>query len=372
MANNPGGVRLGLRTPLPAPQAPVSMYDNLALMRRAKQDMLHTNELRMALPHSRAASPHAQSVDKGRGIPRPKRQKHSTEERAKRNRDRNREHARNTRLRKKAYTNKLQELVQKLQNEDTQAEKERNLMDTRAVEQARIRARVVATFFKYLLAKKVTFMQWTSIIDEDFELMLPTARADLDTECEVLRGVNAVRNRATSLHALLDILSLGEPYEGSGWRHQKAGSKADSVVVTMPRETVFQGGDKMMCTWCLKRGSNAGGRGIKRSGDDPDATESQPSPGIEGSLCATFSPQSKIVRLELIFDVARALEGTGTDYAAAALERLNGKSEDGSVGPLRRLLQNLIAGRAVTTRIPSTRGDAGASVTVGRFCEDNG
>ena len=57
-----------------------------------------------------------------------KRKQASADEKAKQNRDRNREHARNTRLRKKAYVSKLKELVEQLTQQKDIEERERRIL----------------------------------------------------------------------------------------------------------------------------------------------------------------------------------------------------------------------------------------------------
>ena len=72
-----------------------------------------------------------------------KRKLMSSEEKAKANRDRNREHARNTRLRKKAYVAKLTQLVSDLSTQTEAQARERALQVTREREQTTVRRNVL-------------------------------------------------------------------------------------------------------------------------------------------------------------------------------------------------------------------------------------
>ena len=71
------------------------------------------------------------------------------EEKAKANRDRNREHARNTRLRKKAYVAKLTQLVSDLSTQTEAQARERALQVTREREQTTVRRNVLRTLAEY-------------------------------------------------------------------------------------------------------------------------------------------------------------------------------------------------------------------------------
>lgn len=64
-------------------------------------------------------------------------------------RDRNREHARNTRLRKKAYIEKLRETLHSLSDEKEKADRNIKVSVARVVEQQAVRKNVLQCFFLY-------------------------------------------------------------------------------------------------------------------------------------------------------------------------------------------------------------------------------
>lgn len=91
----------------------------------------------------------------------------TAEEKAQLHRDRNREHARSTRLRKKAYVNKLKELVDTLRTERSEAAKRRRVAVQHLAEVQRVRRAVVNTFLKYHTAYESDRRKWATIVEED-------------------------------------------------------------------------------------------------------------------------------------------------------------------------------------------------------------
>ena len=99
----------------------------------------------------------------------------SPDERARQNRDRNREHARNTRLRKKAYVEELKKTLTELVAQRDTAELEKRHETQRDLEVREVRFRVMEEFLKLracggdagLLAR------WVAILDDGFTLVLP-------------------------------------------------------------------------------------------------------------------------------------------------------------------------------------------------------
>ena len=88
-------------------------------------------------------------------------------EKAQLHRDRNREHARSTRLRKKAYVNKLKELVDTLRTERSEESKRRRVAVQHLAEVQRVRRAVVNTFLKFHTANESDPRKWATIVEED-------------------------------------------------------------------------------------------------------------------------------------------------------------------------------------------------------------
>jgi hypothetical protein len=125
----------------------------------------------------------------------------SKEERAKQNRDRNREHARNTRLRKKAFVEELKRQVEELVEAKEREDRERQSAVDRANAKQEIWRQVMAKFLLHRSSGTGTHAEWTAILEEEFELRLPY-EADPAFACGktgIARGVGAAMADAASL-----------------------------------------------------------------------------------------------------------------------------------------------------------------------------
>lgn len=95
------------------------------------------------------------------------------EERAKQNRDRNREHARSTRLRKKAYVQKLKELVEGLHAERTEEARKRRVAVQHLAEVQGVRRAVVRSFLKFHSSYESDPRKWMTILEDNFWFKQP-------------------------------------------------------------------------------------------------------------------------------------------------------------------------------------------------------
>eukprot|EP00428_Durinskia_dybowskii_P065121 CAMPEP_0170368394 /NCGR_PEP_ID=MMETSP0117_2-20130122/7434_1 /TAXON_ID=400756 /ORGANISM="Durinskia baltica, Strain CSIRO CS-38" /LENGTH=422 /DNA_ID=CAMNT_0010623059 /DNA_START=21 /DNA_END=1289 /DNA_ORIENTATION=+ len=111
------------------------------------------------------------SVDKGNN--RARRQNLTPDERARQNRDRNREHARNTRLRKKAYVEELKRTLTALVSQRDSAELEKRHTAQRDLEQREVRFRVVEEFLKLRGRNELNYARWSAILEDSFTMTLP-------------------------------------------------------------------------------------------------------------------------------------------------------------------------------------------------------
>lgn len=97
----------------------------------------------------------------------------SVEERARQNRDRNREHARSTRMRKKAYVQKLKELVEGLHAERTEEVRQRRVAIQHLAEMQNVRRGVVRTFLRYHSNFENDPRKWETLLEDSFWLKQP-------------------------------------------------------------------------------------------------------------------------------------------------------------------------------------------------------
>jgi hypothetical protein len=97
----------------------------------------------------------------------------SSEERAQQNRDRNREHARSTRLRKKAYVSKLKELVDGLHRERTEEVRQRRVAIQHLAETQDVRRAVVRSFLLFHANYETEKRNWTTLLEDGFWFKQP-------------------------------------------------------------------------------------------------------------------------------------------------------------------------------------------------------
>lgn len=125
-------------------------------------------------PASSNASVAAGELDDREKKGRPCRPELSAEQKAKQNRDRNREHARSTRLRKKAYVQKLKELVECLHAERTEEVRQRRVAIQHLAEKQNVRRNVVRNFLRFhATTYERDSRKWGTILEDDFWLKQP-------------------------------------------------------------------------------------------------------------------------------------------------------------------------------------------------------
>ena len=141
------------------------------------------------------------------------------DERARQNRDRNREHARNTRLRKKAYVEELKATLSALVSQRDAAELEKRHSSQRELEQREVRFRVLEEFLKLRGRNEVNDARWAAILEEKFTLTMPvvnfremvhsndsTHRNAIALHEQVLTGVTEVMNDSSLCSTFLQSL----------------------------------------------------------------------------------------------------------------------------------------------------------------------
>ena len=95
------------------------------------------------------------------------------EEKKQLNRDRNRQHARSTRLRKKAYVNKLKELVDGLHAERSEEVRKRRVAVQHLADVQMIRRKVITTFLQFHAGYEPDPRKWETILEDGFYLKQP-------------------------------------------------------------------------------------------------------------------------------------------------------------------------------------------------------
>lgn len=210
-------------------------------------------------------------------------------EKAKANRDRNREHARNTRLRKKAYLEQLKMTVDELCLERDTMVSERAGASHLLVEMHNTRTEVLMSFFALRSVYEKQRELWASILDEScFACVMPVTpyRSFPASEVQVSKcqrtvlGIDGMMADTASLHVLLNNLVDRSRYPTAEIQFRYTLVTEDAVVA----------GNQMMARWVMST-INATQLGARMEVMK------------QGMLCCKFNSAHKIIGLELMFDV---------------------------------------------------------------------
>ena len=208
-----------------------------------------------------------------------RRQNLTPDERARQNRDRNREHARNTRLRKKAYVEELKRTLTELVAQRDAVDLEKRQAAQREVEQREVRFRVMEEFIKLRGRNEPNFARWAAILEDGFTLTVPVSSfckkvvgGELYEFEQKLNSVETVMAESTSFSEFLQTLGV----DGSG---------AVTMNVVCDRQNFFMDGCNAMLEWSAV---SAGGKSQVR---------------MKGLVRGSFSPASnKLVSASISYD----------------------------------------------------------------------
>jgi len=132
--------------------------------------------------------------------------------------DRSREHARLTRLRKKAYVAKLSQLVMDLTAQREQQERE--AAHAAAVKRERdfLRTAAVRSMFAWRCAGECDLDRWRTVLDEDFVCTLPITpfrtfkQSEISGATRSVRGLNALVADVKSLQLCIEFIGAPAPW----------------------------------------------------------------------------------------------------------------------------------------------------------------
>ena len=222
-----------------------------------------------------------------------KRKHLSADEKAKQNRDRNREHAKNTRLRKKAYVAKLKTLVDQLSHIKEVEGHERKVLGERIHASQVMRKNIVRTFLAYQSLDVCERSKWAGIVDEGIIVSLPITpfrwfhKADIVNSARMLVGIDALMRDNASMAFMAREICRGK----NAWKECVVGRERKPLITFHVDESeMIAAGDLVMCSYVMTLDAYA-----------PDGT---PCPCSQsGMVQCNFNKSNKIVSLELIFDV---------------------------------------------------------------------
>lgn len=231
----------------------------------------------------------------------------TADERARQNRDRNREHARNTRLRKKAYVEELKRTLTELVNQRDQAEVERRHEKQRDLEVREVRYRVMEEFLKLRArgSEQNLLARWIAILEDGFTLTLPKADyRKMACDGGMVRRVSS-ENQQCLLNSVPNDMSK-QVLRGANQSFEDASHVASLMESTLmgtgvrmyyhcDRAHFMMDGIKAVLEWTLKA-------------TPQNADVNAPSFILKGCMRATFSPASnKLTCAELLFDTGAVI-----------------------------------------------------------------
>lgn len=250
----------------------------------------------------------------------------TADERARQNRDRNREHARNTRLRKKAYVEELKRTLTELVTQRDAADVEKRHEKQRDLEVREVRYRVMEEFLKLRArgAEQNLLTRWVAILEDGFSLTLPKVEyrtmvsQDLsqarrvssdgasiinaaDGSKQVLRGANPCFDDAAKVASFIVSAFMGN---------------AVQMVYQCERTQFMMDGVKAILDWTLKA-----------TPQTVNGESAAPPFVLKGSMRAVFSPASnKLASAELFFDtgaVAAQIKSIKSQLSFCPVEETN-------------------------------------------------
>lgn len=182
-----------------------------------------------------------------------KRKNLDNEERLKQSRDRNREHAKYTRLRKKAYVNKLKELLDKMKAVNDVEEAERHTYGQKIYRMDHARKEVVRQFLECRGSNCRDRETWAALVEEDFELTLPITpyrsfpRSEIQGCNRVVRGLRALLADTCSLALMAESVGFGS----SAWQYAVKRNAACRFEYHIEPSDLLVAGELVMCRYSM-------------------------------------------------------------------------------------------------------------------------
>lgn len=226
-----------------------------------------------------------------------KRKNLNNDEKAKQNRERNREHAKNTRLRKKAYVLKLKELVDQLMMQKESDERDRKVLAEKIHDAHVIRKNAVRLFLNYRALGVQDSDKWSGILDEDVTFILPITPyrsfniTEVVNSCRVVKGINAVITDTASLGILLETIG----YNSNEWINYIKHPHTPRAFYSINKDDIIAGGDLVMCRFTF--------RIVSPASETIDDSNDAGTCILHGMLQCRFNRFHKIIHAEMVFDV---------------------------------------------------------------------
>jgi len=224
-----------------------------------------------------------------------KRKNLNPDEKAKQDRDRNREHAKNTRLRKKAYVTKLKELLEIMTNQRDVEENERLLLAESILETNEIRRDMVKLFLSYRAQNQMSKDMWSEILDENILFSLPVTPyrsyllPEVNNNVRVLKGIDSIINDTASLALMLECMGQSSLKYSDYWANATKRGEGCAINFIVNKDDVIVGGDLVICRFTMRTQGSGVGANLTSF--------------LNGMLQCQFNRANKIISAEMAFDV---------------------------------------------------------------------
>jgi len=235
----------------------------------------------------------------------------TADERARQNRDRNREHARNTRLRKKAYVEELKRTLTELVAQRDAQDLERRHEKQRDLEVREVRYRVMEEFLKLRArgSDANLLARWVAILEDGFTLTLPKTeyRTMVENQSTAMKRQVSIDNGSTIKSEAHTSYSSNQVLRGATECLEDASKVASFINTLVPNNNTHSSNIATMSYLCDRKHFMMDG--VNAVLDWSTSTSGATAQGaisdlnVKGCMRATFSPASnKLICAELLFD----------------------------------------------------------------------
>lgn len=236
----------------------------------------------------------------------------TADERARQNRDRNREHARNTRLRKKAYVEELKRTLTELVAQRDAQDLERRHEKQRDLEVREVRYRVMEEFLKLRArgSDANLLARWVAILEDGFTLTLPKTeyRTMVENHSTAMKRQVSIDNGSTiKTEAHTSSYASNQVLKGATECLEDASKVSSFINTIVPSNNTHSNNIVTMSYLCDR--THFMMDGVNAVLDWSASTSGATTQGaiselnVKGCMRATFSPASnKLICAELLFD----------------------------------------------------------------------
>eukprot|EP00903_Cladosiphon_okamuranus_P017558 g16172.t1 len=203
------------------------------------------------------------------------------------NRVRNREHARNTRIRKKEYVESLKVQVGEMLEAKARQEREALLESDKISAERTARRQMVLNMFYLKASEELSRRSWACVLDDGFTCVCPLTPfrsfppSEAQEDHRLITGIDGMIQDTASLAVFIKSICPRS--------RNPSGRKLKYQFYTSPEDTAV-GANVLMCQWLMKT-------------DNAVECGAQCEVFSHGMLRAYFSPDTRIKRLEIVFDV---------------------------------------------------------------------